>query len=293
MSFSNLQKAAIIEEGIDSFCCRRSFVSGVLYAKADVHSDLISFSLQTQEYADFVSGYIKEIYGKEATVSAPKSGGRCKIVTFSSPSAKKLIASFGSYIPVFNNKCPYCRGNFLKGVFFSSGRISDPEKQYSLEFSPADGVEKLSSLLEGVGLSPRISKKKNETLIYFRNSGEIEDFFALCGMNSTAFSIMNKKIHAEIRNNANRIANCETNNIGKAVNSSVKLIMLIEALIDKGLISQLPDELITTARLRLEYRDLSIAQLANLFTPKISKPGLSHRLNRITETAETLLKEKK
>ena len=52
---------------------------------------------------------------------------------------------------------------------------------------------------------------------------------------------------------------------------------------------KLPEELEATARLRLEHRDLSLSQLAAIITPKISKPGLSHRLKRITELARELL----
>ena len=49
------------------------------------------------------------------------------------------------------------------------------------------------------------------------------------------------------------------------------------------------DELEATARLRLQHRDMSLSQLAALITPKISKPGLSHRLKKITELAKELL----
>jgi DNA-binding transcriptional regulator WhiA len=50
------------------------------------------------------------------------------------------------------------------------------------------------------------------------------------------------------------------------------------------------EELEKTARLRLEYKDYSLARLAAEFSPPISKPGLSHRLNKILEIYENLLK---
>ena len=61
---------------------------------------------------------------------------------------------------------------------------------------------------------------------------------------------------------------------------------------ERGLISQLPDELEMTARFRMENRDMSLSQLAGAITPPISKSGLSHRLKKITEMAEKLLKGK-
>ena len=101
---------------------------------------------------------------------------------------------------------------------------------------------------------------------------------------------MDAKIQGELRNNANRVANCEMNNIDRAVSSSMHQIELISELFRRGLSSQLPDELEKTARLRMEHSDLSLSQLASIITPHISKPGLSHRLKKITELAEEILK---
>ena len=100
------------------------------------------------------------------------------------------------------------------------------------------------------------------------------------------FQVMNSKINAELRNNANRIANCETSNIEKAVNSSMKQIAVILELERAQLLSSLPEELERTARLRLEHRDLSLSQLAAISVPPISKSGLSHRLNKIMQLAK-------
>ena len=51
----------------------------------------------------------------------------------------------------------------------------------------------------------------------------------------------------------------------------------------------LPEELLSTARLRVRYEDMSISQLALVMSPPISKSGLSHRLKKLTELAELLI----
>ena len=103
---------------------------------------------------------------------------------------------------------------------------------------------------------------------------------------------MNAKIEGELRNNANRVFNCDTNNIDKAVRASLKHISYISRLDEANLLSSLPEELEATARLRLLYKDYSLAQLAAISVPSISKSGLSHRLNKISEIAEKLLTKK-
>ena len=291
MSFSTEQKCEIIRQAPKQLCCRRSILEGILASHSALGSEEIEISLDSTDTAEFVSALIGEIYTKSPVISTSHKGGRRRIVLFSSTSAARYLRSQRENGISYSEKCSGCLGAFLRGVFLASGRVSDPAKQYSLEFSLGDMTERFSSFFKAYGLTPRISYKPNETVIYFRNSTEIEDFFALAGMNHTAFALMNEKIQSEIRNNVNRIANCETNNIDKAVSASMSQISLIEELIKKGLISYLPDELELTARARMEHKDLSLSQLAAIITPPISKPGLSHRLKKITAIAEELLKK--
>ena len=289
MSFSLEQKQEIIGQKNKNACCRRALALGILVTKGRVE-DGISVSLDGEANVEFLCALIKELYSKEPSAGTSPSGGRRRIVKFTSSAAEKAINTFHANGRV-ESRCDMCTGAFLRGVFLGCGRVSDPSKQLSLEFSPvSEATEGLFRFLSEIGLAPRISKKKNETLIYFRNSTEIEDFFGYAGMNNTAFAFMNAKIVRDLRNKANRISNCESNNINRSVSTSMNQIQLISELINRGLISQLPEELEMTARLRMEYSDLSLARLAALITPPISKPGLSHRLKKITSMAEKLLK---
>ena len=104
---------------------------------------------------------------------------------------------------------------------------------------------------------------------------------------------MNSKIEKDIKNSAQRVANCEMNNILKTVDAAAKYVHAIESLERANLLSTLPEELEKTARMRLLYRDYSLARLAAEFTPPISKQGLSHRLNKILEIYENTLGGKK
>lgn len=53
-------------------------------------------------------------------------------------------------------------------------------------------------------------------LLYYRDSGKIEDFLALVGQSKHALELMDKKITRALRNNANRLANAETANYDRA-----------------------------------------------------------------------------
>ena len=290
MSFSQDQKTDIVTQPIKAGCCKLAFLQGVLTARGQLLQDNITVSVDSEQSSVFIRSLILEIYSKNAEEVVSSSGGRRKLLSFTTKSAIKYINETEKNGIFFAEKCPMCHSQFLKGVFLAAGRVSDPVKQYSLEFSVGARTEALYNYFCELGLNPKISEKRNETLIYFRNSTAIEDFFALAGMNQTAFEIMNAKIKGELRNTANRIANCETNNIDRAVSASISQISLIEELVKRGLISLLPEELERTARFRMENRDMSLSQMAGAITPPISKSGLSHRLKKITEMAENILK---
>lgn len=292
MSFSQEQKTAVIAQPIKNVCCKRALLQGVVAARGSLNGDNVHISVDSAETAQFLKGLIFDVYSKNAENIVSSLGGRRKIVSFSTKSVVKYISEIEISGISCPEKCDTCLSHFLRGIFLASGRVSDPVKQYALEFSAGSRSQYLFDFFAELGLTPKMSKKKNETVVYFRNSTLLEDFFALANMNQTAFDVMNAKIQGELRNTANRIANCETNNIDRAVSASISQISLIEELVERGLISLLPEELERTARFRMENRDMSLSQLAGAITPPISKSGLSHRLKKITEMAENILNGK-
>ena len=289
MSFSSEQKAEIMSQPIKSLCCKRAFLCGVLTSRAELTEDGIRVAVGTRELAEQISHIVHDAYTKQTVVTTLSGGGRGYSLSFKSPAAERVLTAFLDGGEFFAEKCRLCHSYFLRGIFIASGRITDPTKQYMLEFAVKNSTERFMELFSELGIEPKLSVKPKEKIIYFRNSSAIEDFLALAAVNNTIFALMNAKIQGEIRNNVNRISNCETNNINKAVLASSGQIAVIQELVRTGLISQLPDELQKTALLRMEHSDLSLSQLAAIITPYISKPGLSHRLRRITELGKELL----
>ena len=183
MSFSQDQKADIIGQSAKQSCCKRSLLQGILIARGRLDEDNISVSVDTVETAEFIKNIVLDVYSKKAEEVTSIVGGRRKLLVFSAKSASKLIDETMEKGISFSGKCPACLSYFLRGLFLASGRVSDPTKQYSLEFSVGDRTAVLAEFLSSLDLNPKISVKKNETLIYFRNSTAIEDFFALANMN--------------------------------------------------------------------------------------------------------------
>ena len=191
----------------------------------------------------------------------------------------------------FAPKCSLCRMAFLRGIYFACGRLSDPSKQFCLEFSLGNRVDTFLEFFDMLGLEFKIANRRSENLLYTKNSTVIEDFLSLAELNNAAFEIMNIKIANELKNNANRLRNFDTVNITKAVDAANSQILVIRELKRKNLLGSLPPELEATARMRLDNPDMSLAQLAIHSVPPVTKSGITHRLKKIMEFGERLLKK--
>ena len=294
MSFSSEQKKEIIEYTYKSSCCRRALLSGVLFAKARSAGKTVTMSFDRTEYVDFVSKLIHEFYGKEGRIYRESTGGRSIKISFDSPSASKYIYEIDNLkefdlCDIVTQRCASCLSSFLRGVFLASGRLSNPKKQFSLEFSLGDRSVKFKSILEALSLSPLISHKKTGDILYFRKGDEIESFYGHAGLNQVVFDIIETKIKSLARRESQRYLNCVTSNYDRMAAVSERQIGIIAKLDELQLLSSLPDELEETARIKLRYPDLPLSALAAQMVPAISKSGLSHRLKKIEEIGARLL----
>ncbi len=290
MSFSSEQKNEIIKQSYKSSCCRRSILMGFLFGRATiVGDDIVSVRAEKLETLEFIGRLIKEFYSRSISPRHSSKGGRYLFAEFESAAAAKYIKNIENGGELFASKCEACESAFLRGIFLSSGKICDPERQYLLEFSLGDRTDKFVEYLNSIDITPNIANKKTGRVVYYRHSAKIEDFTARASMNSSIFAIMNEQITSELDNYVQRVSNCTAGNISKTVDAAIKYNNVIAQLDKAKLLSSLPEELAATARLRMEYPDLTLAELARISVPPISKSGLAHRLNKILELSEKLL----
>ena len=254
----------------------------------------ITLSVEKREYAEFVSGLVLEFYGKDAEIYRSSKGGRNVFVSFESPSASKYVLEIDELQEMDVNvivhpKCRSCMSAFLRGVFLGCGRLSDPQKQYSLDFNLGSRTRLFYDMLCGFGMNPRISKKQTGDIIYFRKGDDIESFYGHAGVNKVVFDVIERKITTLARRETQRYINCVTKNYDRMTAASERQISIISQLQDAELLGALPEELVATAKMRLENPDLPLSLLASRMTPSVTKSGLSHRLKKIEEIGARLL----
>ena len=187
---------------------------------------------------------------------------------------------------IIQNIC--CKRAYLRGAFLGAGSLSDPEKGYHLEFvhQTEQEAEFLKALMYTLDIDPKILPRKNNYIVYLKEGTQIVDLLNIMGAHIALMELENVRIVKEVRNNVNRIVNCETANLKKTVSAAVRQVQDIEFIQNTIGISALPDNLQQIANYRLEYSSSSLKELGELLSPPVGKSGVNHRLKKISEIAD-------
>jgi DNA-binding protein WhiA len=188
-----------------------------------------------------------------------------------------------------------CKRAYLRTAFICCGSVTDPEKNYHFEFVNSDYYHALNlkTLIADFGIEAKIVERKNHYVVYLKEGEQIVDMLNLISAHVALMEFENKRIVKEVRNNVNRIVNCETANLNKVVSASVKHRDAIEYIRNRVGFSYLSSQLEAVARARLDNPDLSLKELGEILNPPVSKSGVNHRLKKICEIAEQLKGDKK
>ena len=188
-----------------------------------------------------------------------------------------------------------CKRLYIRGAFLGGGSISNPEKTYHLEFVThnEDYAIELSNLINSYGLLSKVIQRKNSYVIYIKEGEQIVDLLNIIGAHTSLLELENIRIMKEMRNNVNRLVNCETANLGKTVNAAVRQVESIRLIQKEIGLNRLPENLKQIAEARLNYPDESLKELGQVVNPPVGKSGVNHRLRRIEKIAMELRKDER
>ena len=182
---------------------------------------------------------------------------------------------------------------FVRGTFLGSGTINNPEKKYHLEIflKNLETAKYIIEILRKYSIDFKILERSKKYAIYTKEGEEISKFLALMGASASVLKFEEIRVYRDIKNNINRKVNCETANLNKIVNSSVKQINDIKYIKEKGKFNELSEQLKEIAIVRIENPDMSFEELGKLLKKPIGKSGVNHRLRKIQKIVEELKEE--
>ncbi|MDD5090849.1 MAG: DNA-binding protein WhiA [Candidatus Wallbacteria bacterium] len=175
-----------------------------------------------------------------------------------------------------------CRKAFFASAFISSGSVT-ADKQYLLEIFHHDPavLKKLARIALKKKLVLRLYQLEKQWVLVGRGRRCLECFYSWFQLNNAIMELENRLILKDLRENANRLVNCETGNLKKVVSAADSQMQCIVFIRDRIGLSSLTDRLRQAAELRLKHPDASLAELSALSKGRFTKSALNHCFREI------------
>ena len=194
---------------------------------------------------------------------------------------------------------------FVRGTFLGGGTINNPKNNYHIEIALKKEkiAKEVIEILVKYGINFKIlntentkkiqkeiksscSKRASKFIIYSKDGEEISKFLAFIGASNSVLKFEDIRVYRNMRNNVNRIVNCETANLSKTVDAAVKQIEAINKLKKEGKFNKLPDNLKEIAELRILNPEASLTELGKMLKEPVGKSGVNYRLRTIIKMAQ-------
>ncbi|UNC90789.1 DNA-binding protein WhiA [Candidatus Contubernalis alkaliaceticus] len=228
--------------------------------------------------------YLVKISGKEMVQEILLS---LKIIT-----REQDLSGFNKKIAgeIIGKKC--CRRAYLRGAFLSRGSISNPDTSYHLEIGAEyeEQAGEINFLLESFDIEGKVIPRKSSYLVYLKDSHKILELLNVIGAHQGMFYFENVRILKEMRNNINRLVNCDTANLNKTVTAAVNQLESIRNISLEIGFENIPNSLRQVAELRIKYPQATLQELGEMFTPPLSKSGVNHRMRKLEKMSKNIKK---
>lgn len=313
MTFTEKTKSEILLNKINQPCCQTSALSAFIRCSGTLalYGGNIGFEAVTESksIASFFSKIITSLYGAEPSFEEYKdkftSKPKYKISLINEQSTYILTqlgiiteTASGTTVNliidkyVTENDC--CKKAYVIGAFLGSGSVTVPKTDvnsstsYHLEvvFSKYQTATCFAEILSEVGFMPKLTERKGNYIVYFKNGDEISDFLFYVGARKSGFEVQDIVVKKVMNNDTNRKRNCDMANISKQIEASMKQVKDINIISETIGLDSLPLALKQTAILRLENRDSTLEEMSQI--SGLSKSCLNHRLRKIGEIAKNL-----
>ena len=274
-----------------SECCKLPLAYGFMLFGRSFSVKRISMQTNNRKTAEYYAALLYDTFGAKAVIT---EGGSVrptyKAEVVSETDRLKILASYDFGIAenpidleIIDREC--CFQSFIRGAFLACGNINDPEKEYRAEFMirNVDTAQEFWELLSAHGITLKKTERGKTSVLYTKESGLVEDLLTLMGLPHRTLDFIDTKIMKSVKNNINRANNCDSANISKTVEASIKQRAAIEYLRRTDRIDSLPHELLKAALLRENNPEATLKELCAMSDEPITISGLNHRLNKIIE----------
>lgn len=183
-----------------------------------------------------------------------------------------------------------CSRVYLRSAFLAAGSVINPQRGYHLEIAgpSKEAAGRIAAVMERFDLKPGLIRRKQLYVVYLKEADQIADFLNVIGAHTALLNMESIRTIKGMRNKVNRLINCETANINKSINASLKQIENINLIRGTVGLERLPESLRKIAVLRLENPEASLKELGEMLDPPVGKSGVNHRMRKIEEIVDKI-----
>lgn len=313
MSFSSKTKNEVAHIRSEGRCCNRSALAGIMRVSgslefAGMNKMNLRMTTENAAVARLMFILLKKIYKHHSALTMKENKNLNKHHTYEIfiENANEILLDLEILKEVNNNFTIHdlmpktllakacCKRAYLRGIYLGGGSLSAPNKSYHLELITHNEAyaEALTAFMNQMyELGAKYTIRKKNYIVYIKESEKIVDFLNIIGAHQTLLAYENVRIIKQMRNNVNRVVNCETANLNKTIDAAYNQVNAINLLDQTIGIEHLPDKLMEVAILRLENPEATLVELGEMLIPPIGKSGVNHRLKKIVEMAEKIHKK--
>ena len=298
VSFSSAAKAEICRSLPQKYCCALAQCFGVLLFCNSFGAGGIKIITESREFAYILPKLFKKAFDLSFD-SFPSLESPGKLVfQLSEPEKLEVVMdAFGFDIedtvslhinlPIVEEEC--CRAAFLRGAFLAGGSVTDPGKGYHLELTTThQSVARECNVLmqEAMGFYLKTATRSGGQVLYVKQSDQISDFLTFLGAPLASMGIMEARLEKELNNKVNRRCNCDDANTSKVVEAAQEQLSAIRCLEELGLVENIPAKLKQAVEARKKNPSASLAELAAMMDPPITKPAMNNRMKKLLQMAK-------
>ena len=304
MSFSSIAKSEICRREFNGECCEMAELSAFMHTAGSIHimGGAFTLRIETENAAVARRAFllVRRLYGVHAKTEMHTNSLKHNHIysLLIGESSARMVAldtrligedglSFGTDASFLENRC--CKISFIRGAFLGGGSITNPEKSYHMEFVcvQKEFAEGLLNIILELGITAKMIQRNTAFIVYMKEGDPIVTLLTMMGAHSSILSIENIRIMKSVKNTVNRKVNCETGNLSKTVNASLKQQESIEYIrIHMGL-DKLTRNLREVAEARINNPEATLEELAASLGA-VSKSGINHKLRKINSIADQL-----
>lgn len=299
VSFTQIVKEELVNNTYDSNDRLRALLSAYIRINATItfknkKTNLILKS-ENGKTAKFIYSTITSIYGNNAHLSYMDKGNTKKtyyIININEASEEIMddldISFFEGKISKNIVRNDDTISGYLAGAFLAAGSVNSPHtSNYHLEIALnsenyAKWLSKLFGKYKNSNIEPKIIKRRDKFIVYFKKSDQIANFLIMIGAVSACMDFENVRVDRDFANNANRLANSDMANMKKTIETGRRQQEEIKLIDQKLGIKNIPNlkerEL---AYLRLENESYSLSDLARLLSEKLGKTITKSNINHL------------